>query len=387
MAVLAAGLSLGTVLEPAAVLPASIAVAALAGLLVAGRDAHRPLPWSGATVAATSLAVTAGYDIGPDKPGSAAVALVEGGAVVWLIVLVVRRSPFRMAVPVGCLLGLAQALLVLRALNATPVLDTVAFVGFAGLPSIAAAIGGAYLRSLDARRVRGIDDARRGQRLELARDLHDFVAHDVSGIVVQAQAAQVLAERRPDEVAAALRRIEAAGLRALATMDRTVHMLRNDRGHESVGNGPREPDRGIADLAELSERFSEGGTRALVDVAVEPTEIPRELDATAYRIVVEALTNVRRHAPRAREVRIAVRRTTTGDKPTLTLEVSNDGPAPHGDQPGHGGLARRGSAPAGGLGLAGLAERVEALGGGLIAGPDQVTEGWHVRADLPLEAS
>jgi signal transduction histidine kinase len=143
-----------------------------------------------------------------------------------------------------------------------------------------------------------------------------------------------------------------------------------------------------ADLRELAERFAAAGPVA-VHLSVDPRietpppggappggAVPREVASTAYRVVREALTNVRRHAHPASQVAVSVR--LTDDPPAVTVTVTDDATArPHRTAAGHG-VTRRG-----GLGLPGLAARVEALGGTLRAGP-QPAGGWQVTAVLPL---
>jgi signal transduction histidine kinase len=249
--------------------------------------------------------------------------------------------------------------------------------GFAGwgLVALLAAVVGLYLRRLDRDSVRSVAEARRAQRLQLARDLHDFVAHDVSGMLAQAQAGQVLAARDPAAAAAAFKRIEVAGLQALASLDRTVHMLSDPT--DGPTDGPTARPATLDDLPELVGRFA---STAAVDLEIAPglaADLPREHAATAYRVVVEALTNVRRHAPAATRVAVLVHRA----GPAVLVSVTNDGPA----------AAARSARPRprprhSGLGLPGLAERVEALGGTLTAGPADAG-GWRVTATLPLGAS
>lgn len=226
---------------------------------------------------------------------------------------------------------------------------------------------GLYLRGLDKMRVRSVVGARREQRLQLASDLHDFVAHDVSGMLAQAQAGQLLAVRDPEAAVAAFRRIESAGLKALASLDRTVHMLRSDAA-------PLRPAT-LADVSELVGRFA--GT-VDVDLEIEPglaEAMPRELGATVYRVIVEALTNVRRHASGATRVGVGVRRAGESVRVCVTDDAPSSGTW----------ALRAGGSRRGGLGLPGLAERVEALGGTFVAGPEQPA-GWRVTATLPLGA-
>ncbi|MFE4973407.1 sensor histidine kinase [Kitasatospora sp. NPDC056651] len=242
--------------------------------------------------------------------------------------------------------------------------DTLTLFGFGSMLSLPAVLIGRYLRSLDEARNKAVAEARRAQRLELAHDLHDFVAHDVSGMVAQAQAGAYLAGIDPARAAEMFQRIEQAGQRALASLDRTVQLLRGEEG------GGRAAHPGLAELAEVAERFTAtGGAEVRLELPEGP--VPREVEGTVHRIVVESLTNIRRHAPAARVVEVRAGR--CGGR--LELTVTNDGRAP-----GQTGRPRRG----GGSGLPGLAARVEALGGSLEAGPYE-REAWRVAAVLPLE--
>ncbi|WP_219667532.1 sensor histidine kinase [Streptomyces bambusae] len=283
-----------------------------------------------------------------------------------LIALVARWSPPRAACVAGCL-GVAAAAWwpVAQLLSGGPWswLELAGAALFWVLFAAGAAGAGLYLRRQAALARRVVREARRQQQLELARDLHDFVAHDVTAIVVLAQAARCVASRDPEQVLPLLERIETAGQSALASMDRTVHTLR------MAGGGPTAPTPGLEALEELVGRF-EGG---LLDVDAEAAAaLSREADTTAYRVAVEALTNVRRHAHGATRVRVVVRGVPDGTE----LSVVNDAP-PRGSRRGP--LVRRLS---GGTGLAGLRGRVEAVGGVLNAGPGEAG-GWQVSAVFP----
>lgn len=282
-----------------------------------------------------------------------------------LLGLVARWSPVRSGTLAGALGVAAVALWPVPLVWETGSwLEACGAVAFWALPAFGALLAGGYLRRQAGRLRQAVRDARRDQQLELARDLHDFVAHDVSAIVVQAQAARFVAAQDPGQAVRALERIETAGLSALASMDRTVHALQEAAG------GPTTPVPGLAQLPELVERF-EGASLDADPQAVRG--VSREADTTAYRVVVEALTNVRRHAPGAAVVRVAVRRTGAG----MEITVANS-PAPRGT----GGLpARR---RRGGTGLAGLRGRVEAAGGTLLAGA-AADGGWRVCAAFPAE--
>ncbi|MBO2453461.1 two-component sensor histidine kinase [Actinomadura barringtoniae] len=287
---------------------------------------------------------------------------LESAAMAVLIVPVVRAAPPREAAALGLAAGLAESAVALRLAPAQGLLVQAFTVTWWSLAAACAAGLGLYLRTLDQRRGRAVEAARREQRMELACDLHDFVAHDLTGIVVQAQAAQVVAD--PAKGRAALAWIEEAGLQALSVTDRTVRLL------SAGGDAERHPVPGLADLPELVRRFTADPGDLRLRMEVDAEDVPREIGATAYRIVVEALTNVRRHAP-ASTVVIVVDR--TGEE--LHVRVTNDGVGDGTHVP----AARRG-----GLGLVGLRERVGALGGTLEAGPHRA--GWRVAAALPLAA-
>ncbi|MGH3251676.1 MAG: sensor histidine kinase, partial [Trebonia sp.] len=225
---------------------------------------------------------------------------------------------------------------------------------------------GVWMRLLDIRRHLAIDTARSGERLELARELHDVVAHHVAGIVVQAQAARIVAAKRPGDLDATLADIESAGSDALAAMRRVVGLLRDPGDAGSLNPGPEQ-------LSDLIGRFAGHGPAVRLHLpASGRPPWPREVAVTVYRIVQEALTNVILHASDAASVTVTV-----GDgRSGVTVEVSDDAP-----RRTSGALPR--FASGGGHGLIGLRERAQALGGTLRAGPGQ-DGGWVVAAVLPL---
>jgi signal transduction histidine kinase len=362
------GIVTAPVYGPLVTVPAAIAWTALLGVLV---DRHRLAVLAGAA-GAVSLAATVGAVLigASQAPGTAASgwALAESAALMVLTALAVRATPMRLALISAVPAGAAAAVVPLR--FGVGLMTLVGSLSWALIVVLAVAVG-LYLRSLDDRRTRSVDAARRTQRLQLARDLHDFVAHDVSEMLAQAQAGQILAEQDPRQAAAAFRRIEQAALQAMASMDRTVQML-HDTDDATPG---RTPLPGLTDLPELADRFSAGGDAAIhlvIDPRLDEPIVPREVGAAAYRVVVEALTNIRRHAPAARTVEVTLRRTRPGLEITVTDDARPDVtriPNP----------ARR----RGGLGLPGLTEGVQALGGTLTAGPRD-PGGWRVAVVLPL---
>ncbi|MEO3753231.1 ATP-binding protein [Streptomyces sp. B6B3] len=312
----------------------------------------------------------------------------ECGALLLLLALAARAAHGRAQLWALAPAAIAVPTLLLR-FDRGPVSAAVAFLGVAtwALLALLVAAAGRYLGWLDARRVRAVAAARRAQSLQLARDLNDFVAHDVSEMLAQAQAGQIVAAHDPERAADLFRGIELAGQRALAAMDRTVHMLRDGdpTGGESAEPHTRLPT--TADLPELAARFSAvGGAHAHLDLDPAAARVEdRALATTVYRIVVEALTNVRRHAPTASRVDITVRRLPGAHGDTLRVTVADDG---RGTSAVAAGLRRR----RGGRGLPGLTERVAALGGSLTAGPrsrdgngDGDGDGWRLSAVLPLD--
>ncbi|MEU8824333.1 histidine kinase [Streptomyces sp. NPDC048636] len=330
-----------------------------------------------AVVSGVATVLTGGA--GEDSPVGV-LMLVEFAAVTALVFVVARFAPAPQGVPLVLLLSVAGSTVILRVGAYESFLEAFGQCAFMGLGAIGATLVGGYLRALDARRLNSVRAARRSQRLELARDLHDFVAHDVSGIVVLAQAAQLVGAQQPERLMPLLRQIEEAGQQALRSMDRTVHML----GDGDAGGGEAE-DRprtyGLEDITDVVERFRSSG-RAEVRLELELTaeaiaRVPREVASTAHRMVVEALTNVRRHARTAASVRVRVALERPGNALAVSVvngaEALSSGSGGHVDEDG-----RRG-----GTGLLGLTERIEALGGTLSAGPD-ARGGWRTAAVLPL---
>ncbi|WKN14783.1 histidine kinase [Streptomyces sp. JUS-F4] len=294
--------------------------------------------------------------------------LVEAALLLLLVAVVTRWSPLRELATALPAAALAVTLWPLPLVTGESFLESIGIGTFWLLPVVGAVAVGAYPRRQELRRRRAVAEARSTQRLQLSRDLHDFVAHDISGIVVQAQAARFVAATDPSHAVLALERIEKAGLSALAAMDRTVRML---HGPEAAAT---EPLPGLSRLPFLVDDFTAAGaTEAYLDLPPTATEaLSREAGSAAYRIVVEALTNIRRHAPGASRATVVF---TTPTAATVEIEVTNDRGAGEAS-------ARRGSR--GGLGIPALTEHAQALGGTLSAGPHG-DGGWRLSAVLPAD--
>jgi signal transduction histidine kinase len=199
------------------------------------------------------------------------------------------------------------------------------------------------------------------ERARIARDLHDVVGHALSLMTVQAGAARLRLEPEGHPVLEQVGAIEETGREALAEMRRLVGVLRE-------GEADRDPQPGLATLEPLLAQIRAGGLDVELAVAGRPGPLPPGIDLTAYRVVQEALTNVRKHAGTAHA---AVR--LTYEREQLTVEVTDDGA---------GGTAANGD----GHGLAGMRERVALYGGRLDAAP-RPDGGFAVRATLPLGGS
>ncbi|MFF5489276.1 sensor histidine kinase [Streptomyces virginiae] len=209
------------------------------------------------------------------------------------------------------------------------------------------------------------------ERLRIARDLHDVVAHHIALVNVQAGVAAHVMDRRPDQAKEALAHVRDASRSALNELRATVGLLRQSGDPEA----PTEPAPGLGVLDELVDTFRHAGLPVevivqLEDVAAGP--LPAAVDLAAYRVIQEALTNVRKHAGPGAKAEVSVVRV----GPSVEVTVLDDGgesadPAP---EPGD---------PGGGHGLLGMRERTGALGGTCFVGP-RFGGGYRVHAILPL---
>ncbi len=279
----------------------------------------------------------------------------------FLLVLPYALTRWASGRDVGIGLLVMSVPVVLSGVGGVPLGD---LVGGAAVLLLSCAIGFAvrYAGELRAEEVAGL---RSREREELARELHDTVAHHVSAIAVQAQAGRVVAATRPEAAAEALRVIEEEASRALEEMRSMVGTLRQG---DQVDLRPQQ---GIRDLTRLERHDGEPGPRVVVTMAGELDELRPAVDAACFRLAQEAVTNALRHARQASEVRVRV----DGGADQVRITVVDDG---HGG--GHGGSASAASTP--GFGLVGMAERAKLLGGTFDAGP-RPGGGWTVAATLP----
>jgi signal transduction histidine kinase len=298
-------------------------------------------------------------------------------------------------------LGLAASAVVLLLGIGIPVTLGVAWLRSAAPVRLLLAAGGAWLAGLVIRSqfsarsahleimreraelasARQQEEARRAtiaERLRIARELHDIVAHHLSVVVIQAQGAQRTIGRDPGRAMAAMAQVEQTGRAALEEMRGLLGLLRSgeqadDRAGpgESIGPGQaRLAPPGLADIGALAQEMRAAGLQVTVHTAGEPGDIREDLSLAVYRIVQEALTNVVKHAGPA----TATVALTFGDK--LDINVTDDGRgAAAGLVPG---------IPGAGRGTAGMRERVAMLNGHLTVGP-RPGGGFRVHATIPLE--
>jgi signal transduction histidine kinase len=316
----------------------------------------------------------------PGEPGAAALL-----ALLVLCTTAVRYLPVRQAAGVATA---GIALMLLGWITADPAAWAPRTPFEVGLQGWVLAAGvGLGMRWRDYRRRAAAEMVRQDERLALARELHDVVAHHITGIVLQAQAARIVARRQADPAADGnldftLAGIEQAGTDALAAVRRVVGLLR-----DAEDGATTSPLAGTEQLADLVRRFGAHGHGPVVSLNLSaqsrPSEgsgtsppngqspsWPPEVTTTVYRIVQEALTNIARHAAHAHSAEVNI----TQDQEFVTVEITDDAPAASARHLHHSGY-----------GLVGMRERVTALGGAMSAGP-RPGAGWSVHAALPVGA-
>ncbi len=223
-------------------------------------------------------------------------------------------------------------------------------------------------RAAEARRVLAEEERRRAseERLRIARELHDVLAHNISLINVQAGVALHLLEEHPEHAQGALTAIKAASREALNEVRSVLGILR-----QAEDGAPRAPTAGLDQLGDLLAGARAAGITVERRIRGDRRPLPPEIDLAAFRIIQEALTNVTRHAGPGVTAVVDIRY----EESALTILVEDDGQGVPGDL------------PQGGDGIAGMRERVSALGGELAAGPRPGHRGFRVRAVLPVARS
>jgi signal transduction histidine kinase len=212
----------------------------------------------------------------------------------------------------------------------------------------------------------------REERVRIARELHDVVAHTLAVITVQAGVGRRLMAKRPEEASTALESIELIGRTAQDELRVVLGLLREEKNEAAA----LAPAPSLVDLKELADTVRTSGTPVELRTSGTDGQLSPALELTVYRVVQEALTNVVRHAPGARAlVDVAV------CAAQIRLEVSNGGPSGR-----SAGAGSRPPIPGTGNGIIGMRERIGAFGGWLVAEP-LADGGFHVLAEVPIEAT
>jgi signal transduction histidine kinase len=225
---------------------------------------------------------------------------------------------------------------------------------------LSAMVLGTALRYRARARSHELEQVKLREREQLARDLHDTVAHHVSAIAICAQGGLATWSTHPEAALDALRVIETQASRTLTDMRAMVRLLRRDESADLAPN-PR-----IADLERLASRSAEG-PEIDIDISGNLDDLSPSVSAAIYRLAQESITNARRHARHVTRIEVGV----TADEASVRLRVSDDGD-----------LADARPSASVGYGLIGMIERAELLGGTCHAGPNP-ERGWTVTAVLP----
>jgi signal transduction histidine kinase len=341
-----------------------------AASLIAGRR-RWPLAVFAGTLALALLAIALASPSG-------AISLPVVIAVYTLAQVQERRRAVLLALLAGTALALARGLLQYRGWSdARTALDpalalAALFLGWA-LASRRAYIAEIEARAVQAERTREEEARRRvdAERLRIARELHDVLAHGIATISVQAGVAVHVLHERPEHAEEALRTIKATSKEALRELRGILGVLR-----EADESEPREPTPGLSQIERLIDTTRHAGVPTQVRISGVCRPLPATVDLAAYRIVQESLTNVLRHAAGAHAL-VAIRYA----KEEMTISVDDDG---RGRANGSV-LSAAGHGRTAGHGITGMRERVQALGGELEAGP-RASGGFSVRARLPVAA-
>ncbi|MEO3763496.1 histidine kinase [Streptomyces sp. B5E4] len=397
---------------PADLGPAEVVLATAACAVLVLR---RRVPWA---VLSATMALTIAHVIASAGDPRSPIALSVVVALYTVAARTDRHTTWRIALLTIGVLTFAMMLFGDRPWYADENLGVFAWTGMAAgvgdaVRSRRAVVDAIRERAERAERTREEEARRRvaEERVRIARELHDVVAHHIALVNVQAGVASHVMESRPDQAKEALAHVRDAGRTALEELRTTVGLLRQS----GDPHAPTEPAPGLAMLTELVEGFVRAGTPVSVEVASElgPRRtavttrveraaeviggLPAAVDLAAYRVLQEALTNVRKHAGEQAHAVVSLSREADGLEVTVRDDGrGGDGTAADGGRDDgrrdDGGRARaEGDADgerAGGLGLVGMRERAAALGGRCTAGEraDGRT-GFEVRVRLPLRVT
>jgi signal transduction histidine kinase len=294
-----------------------------------------------------------------------------GLALYFSVLALPRRRSMLLALAVAVVLGATatySAITVVHPPLASEAVEN--FVPLAGAWFIADSVAARrrYQAGLAAQAERERAAQVRAERLRIAREMHDVVAHALAVITVQAGVGRCLADKRPEEAGSALQSIETIGRTAQDELRVVLGLLRDGEDAAPLAPAPR-----LADVRELADTVRASGIAVELRMEETDRQLSPSLELSIYRVLQEALTNVVKHAPGARAV---AELTVSAGK--VRLDVRDDG------GPGTAKASR--TAPAAGHGIVGMRERIGAFGGWLVAGP-AVGGGFRVTAEIPIEST
>jgi signal transduction histidine kinase len=323
-----------------------------------------PLPVLGLLTAAAGV-VTAGG--GASFP----LGILLGLALYFSVLALPRQRSIALALAVCAVLGATVAYSAIAVLHPALASEAVEnFVPLAGAWFIADSVAARrrYQAGLAAQAERERAAEVREERLRIAREMHDVVAHALAVITVQAGVGRCLADKRPEEASSALQSIETIGRTAQDELRVVLGLLRDGEDAAPLTPAPR-----LADVKELADTVRASGIA--VELRMEGTDrhLSPALELSIYRVMQEALTNIVKHAPGARAV---AELTVSAGK--VRLDVRDDG--------GPGAVKASRTAPAAGHGIVGMRERIGVFGGWLAAGPAG-GGGFRVTAEIPIKGT
>ena len=323
-----------------------------------------PLPVLGViTVVAGIVTATGGVSL--------PVSVLLGLALYFAAVGLPRPRSIGLAVAVAASLGVAVVYSAFAVRTAQPAAEVVEnFVPLAGAWFIADSVAARrrYQAGLAAQAERERAAEVREERVRIAREMHDVVAHALAVITVQAGVGRCLADKRPEEASSALGSIETISRTAQDELRVVLGLLRDTE----AGTAPLAPTPRLIDIKDLADTVRASGIRVELRMEGTDRQLSPSLELSVYRVMQEALTNIVKHAPGARAV---AELTVSAGK--VRLDVRDDG------GPG-GGAPRAGQGT--GHGITGMRERTGAFGGWLVAGP-VAGGGFQVTAEIPAEGA
>jgi signal transduction histidine kinase len=334
----------------------AVALLVLIAAAAGGLAARRPLIGFGVVLALTAIYAGAGYN--------------THGPIILAIGVALYFVPTTEHVLRSAVLGAVTAVVFGAATAVASGIGDFIPATAATIPMVVAALGIGHavafnrLRTAEAKEA----EAQRRlteERLRIARELHDVVSHSISVINVQAGVAAHVIDDQPEKAREALLAIKTTSKEALRELRGILGVLREEATGETTAPAP-----GLAQLPLLIDTSMRAGVSTRLDISGVARPLAPAVDLAAYRIIQESLTNVLRHAgPASADVKVAY------EDQRVVIEVTDDG---NGGSNGH-----RESGGAG-LGIAGMRERVAAVGGELETGP-RLGRGFRVRASLPME--